>query len=157
VLVLDVTCEQLFSSINDRQAIVERHIASLVPPQQSAPIGLARGRMMRIRAAPIPLVKHTRLSETDRVIVELFDGEAQPADEWKMLGRYLDLSVQDTVAAQAASQAQRRSVARVINDSAAFKSHDSQYTPRPRNAWPVAACPSPKPSRAAVDAAKRTA
>ena len=80
VSVVDITCEQLFDLMDDRQAIFERHIATLVLPQQSAPIRLARRRVMRIRTAPILLIEHTRLSETDRVVIELLDREAQLAD-----------------------------------------------------------------------------
>ena len=87
--------------MDHRQGVFERHIAILVLPQQRALIRLARRRAMRILTAPILLVQQTRLPETDRVVIEGFDREAQLADQRHMLGFYADVTVQDTVAAQA--------------------------------------------------------
>ena len=121
--------KQLLRLLDDCQAVFERHIAALVLLQQSAPVCLTRGRVMRIHAAAILLVEHTGLPETDGVVIERFDHEAQLADERKMLGLHADVNVQSPIAAKAACQAQRRAVSFATENLRTVRRHGSQYTP----------------------------
>jgi hypothetical protein len=125
----DTAREQLVGLADDRHAIFERHIAAFVLSQQGASIRPARGRVVRMRAAAVFLVKRTGLSETDRMVIELFNREAQPADQLNVLGLHWDVGVQYAVAAQAARQTQRRAVRLAVGDLCGVGSHSPQYTP----------------------------
>ena len=57
---LGATGKQLSGRADDRQAVLERDIPLLMLLKERAPIGLTRGRMMRMGAAAVFLVQRTR-------------------------------------------------------------------------------------------------
>lgn len=102
--------QHVLRSAHDCEALFKGRFTGVILTQEGAPVFLAGGRMMRIRAAPVLPVQRTGLPEQEAEILFLLNHQAQISNEGNVLWQDGDVRMQHAAAAKTACPAQRRTI-----------------------------------------------